>query len=51
MGWTTEESEFETRQGQKFSLLRVIQTGSEAHPASYPMDTGDSFLGDKAAVA
>jgi hypothetical protein len=28
---------------QEFSLLHVAQTGSEAHPASYPMDTGGSF--------
>jgi hypothetical protein len=25
---------------QEFSLLRIIQTGSEAHSASYPMGTG-----------
>jgi hypothetical protein len=31
--------------GKEFSLLRVIQTSSEAHPASYPMGTGGSSLG------
>jgi hypothetical protein len=29
--------------GQEFALLHVVQTGSEAHPTSYPMGTGDSF--------
>jgi hypothetical protein len=38
--WTTEGSDFETRQGQEFSLLYVVQTGSGVHPTSYPMDTG-----------
>jgi len=28
-----------------------VQTGSEAHPASYPMGTGGPYLGDKAAGA
>jgi hypothetical protein len=36
MDWTTEESEFESRHGQEFSLLPVVQTGSAVHPASYP---------------
>jgi hypothetical protein len=36
----TEGSEFE-------SLFHVVQTGSGTHPASYPMSTGGSFLGDK----
>jgi hypothetical protein len=30
---------------QEFSLHHVVQTGSEAHPASYPMGTGGSFHG------
>jgi hypothetical protein len=34
---------------KKFSLLHVVQTCSEAHPASYPMGTGGFFLGGKAA--
>jgi hypothetical protein len=29
------------------SLLQIVQTGSEVHPTSYPMDTGDSFPGGK----
>jgi hypothetical protein len=28
------------RQGQDVSLLHNVQTGSGAHPASYPMSTG-----------
>jgi hypothetical protein len=50
-GWTTEGSEFESRQGQEFSLLHVVQTGSAAHPALYPMGTRGSFPGGKAAGA
>jgi len=30
-----------------FPFRHHIQTGSEAHPASYPMDTGDSLPGGK----
>jgi hypothetical protein len=37
--------------GERFSPLHVVQTGSGAHPASYPMGTGCSFPGDKAAGA
>jgi hypothetical protein len=33
------------------SLWHSVQTGSEAHPASYPMGTGGSFPGGKAARA
>jgi hypothetical protein len=29
--------------GQDFSLFHSVQTGSGAHPASYPMSTGASF--------
>jgi hypothetical protein len=32
MSWTTEGSEFESRWGQEFSLLHVVQTGSGVHP-------------------
>jgi hypothetical protein len=35
--WTTEGSEFESRYGQEFSVLHVVQTGSGVHSASYPM--------------
>jgi hypothetical protein len=34
-----------------FSLHYHVQNGSGAHPASYPMGTGDSFLGSKVAWA
>jgi hypothetical protein len=34
---------------QDFSLLRVVQTGSGAHPASNPTGIGGSFPGVKAA--
>jgi hypothetical protein len=39
--------EFESRYGQEFSPLHVIQTVSGAHPASYPMGTVGSFPGVK----
>jgi hypothetical protein len=32
-----------------FSVLHNVQTGSGAHPASYPMGTCGSFSGGKAA--
>jgi hypothetical protein len=44
IGLATEGSEFEF-------LLHIIQTGSGAHPTSYPVGTGNSFPGDKAAGA
>jgi hypothetical protein len=44
-GLDTEGSDFESRWEQEFSLLRVIQIGSGAHPVSYPMGTGTSFPG------
>jgi hypothetical protein len=43
------ESGFESRQGQDFSVFHSVQTGSEAHPASYPTGTVDSFPGGRAA--
>jgi hypothetical protein len=30
---------------KKFSVLKIVQTGSEIHPTSYPMGTGGSFPG------
>jgi hypothetical protein len=33
----------------EFSLLHVVQTGSGAHPTSYPIGTGGSFPGGKVA--
>jgi hypothetical protein len=47
-GWTTEGPEFESRKGQEFSVLHIVQTGSGVHP-TYPMGTGGSFPGGKAA--
>jgi hypothetical protein len=43
--------EFKSWQYQEFSLLRVIQTGSGVHPASYPMDTRGYFPKGNAARA
>jgi hypothetical protein len=34
-----------------FSLYHRVQSGSETNPASYPMDTEDSFPGGRAAGA
>jgi hypothetical protein len=34
--------------GADFSSSLCVQTGSEAHPASYPMGTRGSFPGGKA---
>jgi hypothetical protein len=41
----TEGSEFESRWGQEFSLLHVVQTGSGVHQTSYPMGTGGKAAG------
>jgi hypothetical protein len=37
MDWTTEWSEFESREDQEFSLLHVVQTGSGVHRTSYAL--------------
>jgi hypothetical protein len=37
--------------GQEFSLLHVVRTGSGDRPTSYPIGTGGSFSGSKAAGA
>jgi hypothetical protein len=34
---------------QEFSLLQIVQTGSEVHSTPNPMGTGGSFPGGKAA--
>jgi hypothetical protein len=39
-GWMIKGSEFTSRWGQEFLLLRVVQIGSGAHITSYPMGTG-----------
>jgi hypothetical protein len=31
---------------KKFSLLHIVQTGSEVHPSSYPLGIGGSFRGE-----
>jgi hypothetical protein len=43
-GLTIEGSEFESRWLQEFSLLHILQTGSEAHPASQPSISGYRVL-------
>jgi hypothetical protein len=43
--------EVESRKDQEFSRLQSVHTGSGAHPTSYPMGTGGSFPGGKAAGA
>jgi hypothetical protein len=43
--------EFQSKQGKELSLLHSVKTGSETHPVSYPVGTGDFFLGDKVARA
>jgi hypothetical protein len=48
-GCMTGAFEFEHQQGQEFSILRVIQNGSEAHPASDSMSTGGSLPRSKVA--
>jgi hypothetical protein len=45
----TEESEFESRYSQEYSLLHVVQTGSLVHPTFFPIGTGSSFPGVKEA--
>jgi hypothetical protein len=50
-GWTTEDLEFEPRQGQEFSLFNVVHTASGVHPTSYPMGTESYLPGGKAAGA
>jgi hypothetical protein len=47
-GLTTGGPEFEFQYNQEFTLFHIVQTGSDVHPASYPMCTGVSS-GDKVA--
>jgi hypothetical protein len=47
-GLETEGSEFESRKGQEFSLLHVVQTVSGVYRTPYPMGTGGFFPGSKA---
>jgi hypothetical protein len=39
--------EFESWYGQEFSLLHVVQIGSEVHPTSYTIGNGGSLPGVK----
>jgi hypothetical protein len=49
--WTAKGSGSESWWGQEFSLLHVVQNSPVAHAASYPMGSGGSFPGSKAAGA
>jgi len=51
LGYELHETGFIFWHDKGFSLLRNVQTGSGAHPASYSMDAGSSFTGNKAAGA
>jgi hypothetical protein len=44
MDWTTTVQDPE---GQGLSLYNTVYTGFRDHPASYPMENGDSFPWDK----
>jgi len=51
-GLMARRSGFDSRQGNggdSLPLRHCIQTCSGDHPTSYPMGTGESFLGGKAA--
>jgi hypothetical protein len=43
--------QFNYRHRGNFSLYHRVQTGSGAHPTSYPMGTGGFFPGSKTAGA
>jgi hypothetical protein len=49
MGWMTRWVGIWASVGSRIFFLHIIQTGSVAHPASFPVDTGVSFPGGKAA--
>jgi hypothetical protein len=46
-GLKKEGLKFESQLGQEFSLLHVVQTGSGAYPASYPINIGSLLSGLK----
>jgi hypothetical protein len=49
-GWTAERSDFESGQGQDFSLLHVVQTGFGAPlPSLLSISNGGSLPGSKEA--
>jgi hypothetical protein len=45
MGWMAEESTFESQYVKIFSPVHIIQTGSGAHPAFYPLGTRGKAAG------
>jgi hypothetical protein len=47
MEYALDDPRFDSVQRKVFSLLHSVHTGSEAHPASYPMGTGGDFPGNK----
>jgi hypothetical protein len=50
-GWTIGVQSFNSKWGLGIFLFHHVQISSEAHPASYPMDTRGSFPIGKAASA
>jgi hypothetical protein len=48
MGWMAEKSGLDSQEGQDI-FLHNLQTGSEAHPASYTIHIGGCFPGGMAA--
>jgi hypothetical protein len=50
VSWTSEGLQFKSRQGQDFTSLHVVQTGSGAHPSFYSVGTRGSFPGVKRLV-
>jgi len=49
--WRAGRPGFNSRLEKRYSLRHRHQTGPRAHPASYPKDTGLTFLRDKATGA
>jgi hypothetical protein len=49
VGYGLDDRDSIPSRGKRFFLLHSIQAGSVAHPASYPMGTGGSFLRSGAA--
>jgi hypothetical protein len=48
MGSATKTSGFDAGMDKNVFFLCVVETGAGFQSASYPMDTGNSFSGDKA---
>jgi hypothetical protein len=45
--WAARPSGWSSSPGRVNNILHVVETGSGAHPASYPMGAGGSFRGVK----